>query len=150
MEAPQERVDSLTDASTETWMGQSETRRNQTFTCEQSQHGALEPRAGPEDLTSGGSFWGGAEEAESELECPTLERINNTSSEMGSVQESSQTSAEDKMEEDDIITTPTTGDQTPPTPAKHPGKVIVTRVTIDSLTVTFKEATVAEGFFRGF
>ncbi|XP_056143528.1 chromobox homolog 7a [Lampris incognitus] len=33
--------------------------------------------------------------------------------------------------------------------AKNPGKVIVTDVTINSLTVTFKEATVAEGFFKG-
>ncbi|KAM3864416.1 chromobox homolog 7a [Diretmus argenteus] len=31
---------------------------------------------------------------------------------------------------------------------KNPGKVIVTDVTINSLTVTFKEATVAEGFFK--
>lgn len=30
------------------------------------------------------------------------------------------------------------------------GKVIVTNVTINSLTVTFKEATVAEGFFKGY
>lgn len=33
--------------------------------------------------------------------------------------------------------------------AKHPGKVITTDVTINSLTVTFLEATVAEGFFKG-
>lgn len=32
---------------------------------------------------------------------------------------------------------------------KHPGKVIMTDVTINSLTVTFLEATVAEGFFKG-
>uniref|UniRef100_A0A8C5E9T3 Chromobox protein homolog 8-like n=1 Tax=Gouania willdenowi TaxID=441366 RepID=A0A8C5E9T3_GOUWI len=30
-----------------------------------------------------------------------------------------------------------------------PGKVIMTDVTINSLTVTFKEASVAEGFFKG-
>ncbi|KAI1884541.1 hypothetical protein AGOR_G00227440 [Albula goreensis] len=35
----------------------------------------------------------------------------------------------------------------PPTAA--PGKVIVTEVTINSLTVTFKEALAAKGFFRG-
>lgn len=34
--------------------------------------------------------------------------------------------------------------------AKHPGKVITTNVTINSLTVTFKEATMAEGFFKGY
>uniref|UniRef100_A0A674B8K9 Chromobox homolog 7a n=1 Tax=Salmo trutta TaxID=8032 RepID=A0A674B8K9_SALTR len=31
----------------------------------------------------------------------------------------------------------------------NPGKVIVTDVTINSLTVTFKEALAAEGFFKG-
>lgn len=34
--------------------------------------------------------------------------------------------------------------------AKYPGKVITTNVTLNSLTVTFKEATMAEGFFKGF
>lgn len=33
--------------------------------------------------------------------------------------------------------------------AKYPGKVITTNVTINSQTVTFKEAAMAEGFFRG-
>ncbi|XP_053493757.1 chromobox homolog 7a isoform X2 [Ictalurus furcatus] len=33
---------------------------------------------------------------------------------------------------------------------QHPGKVIVTNVTINSLTVTFKEATAAEGFFSSY
>lgn len=33
---------------------------------------------------------------------------------------------------------------------RHPGKVIVTNVTINSLTVTFKEATAAEGFFSSY
>ncbi|XP_034045504.1 chromobox homolog 7a isoform X1 [Thalassophryne amazonica] len=41
------------------------------------------------------------------------------------------------------------GSQTAPAEAEAPGKVIVTEVTINSLTVTFKEATVAEGFFKG-
>ncbi|KAM9394531.1 chromobox homolog 7a [Pholidichthys leucotaenia] len=33
---------------------------------------------------------------------------------------------------------------------EHPEKVIVTQVTINSLTVTFKEASVAEGFFKSY
>lgn len=33
---------------------------------------------------------------------------------------------------------------------RHPGKVIVTNVTINSLTVTFKEAMTAEGFFSSY
>ncbi|XP_074552383.1 chromobox homolog 7a [Halichoeres trimaculatus] len=146
MEAPE---DSLTDAGTETWTDQSETRQNQTFTCDQSKQDAVHPQAGPEDPPSDGFFWGRAEEEESELECPTLERISDSSPEMASIQQSSQTPAEDRREEDDTITMQT-GDQTPPIIAKHPGTVIVTRVTINSLTVTFREATVAEGFFRGF
>lgn len=36
-----------------------------------------------------------------------------------------------------------------PTTEANPGKVMVTEVTINSLTVTFKEATMAEGFFKG-
>lgn len=32
----------------------------------------------------------------------------------------------------------------------YPGKVITTNVTINALTVTFKEATMAEGFFNGY
>lgn len=39
---------------------------------------------------------------------------------------------------------------TPRVAAKDPGKVVTTNVTINSLTVTFKEATMAEGFFKGF
>ncbi|CAF95298.1 unnamed protein product [Tetraodon nigroviridis] len=34
-------------------------------------------------------------------------------------------------------------------PAKYPGKVVTTKVTINALTVTFREAAMAEGFFRG-
>lgn len=42
---------------------------------------------------------------------------------------------------------PTDQSQASSTTAVHPGKVIVTKVTINSLTVTFKEAMSAEGFF---
>lgn len=38
----------------------------------------------------------------------------------------------------------------PSTTTTHPGKVLVTQVTINSVTVTFKEATSAEGFFSGY
>lgn len=44
---------------------------------------------------------------------------------------------------------PTDQSQASSTIAVHAGKVIVTKVTINSLTVTFKEATSAEGFFSG-
>lgn len=49
-----------------------------------------------------------------------------------------------------LLQVPTDQSQTPSTTAAHPGKVIVTRVTLNSLTVTFKEATSAEGFFSGY
>lgn len=42
------------------------------------------------------------------------------------------------------------GDAAKEVAAKYPGKVITTNVTINSLTVTFKEATMAEGFFNGY
>ncbi|RXN32839.1 chromobox -like protein [Labeo rohita] len=45
---------------------------------------------------------------------------------------------------------PTDQSQAPSTTPVHPGKVIVTQVTINSLTVTFKEAVSAEGFFSGY
>ncbi|XP_061830011.1 uncharacterized protein [Nerophis lumbriciformis] len=47
------------------------------------------------------------------------------------------------------VTMTTEGDQTPPGPVEHLRKVIETKVTIKSLTVTFKEADEAEGFFKG-
>lgn len=49
-----------------------------------------------------------------------------------------------------LLQVPIDQSQTPSTTAAHPGNVIVTRVTINSLTVTFKEATSAEGFFSGY
>lgn len=38
----------------------------------------------------------------------------------------------------------------PTAAAEHPETVIVTKVTLNSVTVTFKEAKVAEGFFKGY
>ncbi|XP_059408520.1 chromobox protein homolog 8-like isoform X2 [Carassius carassius] len=49
-----------------------------------------------------------------------------------------------------LLQVPTDQSQTPSTTTVHPGKVIVTQVTINSLTVTFKEAMSAEGFFSGY
>ncbi len=49
-----------------------------------------------------------------------------------------------------LLQVPIDQSQTPSTTTTHPGKVLVTRVTINSLTVTFKEATSAEGFFSGY
>uniref|UniRef100_A0A3Q4G7K7 Chromobox homolog 7a n=1 Tax=Neolamprologus brichardi TaxID=32507 RepID=A0A3Q4G7K7_NEOBR len=47
---------------------------------------------------------------------------------------------------DDSIVAPETASPT----ADQPETVILTKVTINSVTVTFKEARVAEGFFKGY
>uniref|UniRef100_A0A3B4HCY7 Chromobox homolog 7a n=1 Tax=Pundamilia nyererei TaxID=303518 RepID=A0A3B4HCY7_9CICH len=47
---------------------------------------------------------------------------------------------------DDSIVAPETASPT----ADQPKTVILTKVTINSVTVTFKEARVAEGFFKGY
>ncbi|XP_070837791.1 chromobox homolog 7a [Chaetodon trifascialis] len=168
----QDLVDvNLTAEGTETWTdegggGTSEARQNQTFACDQSKDSALAPEAGPGDAVTVGdrSEWDRLSETgvESVSECTALER-NNTTSVIVSVQESSVTAgdaaavcsaAEGRKEEvrgdNQSVTTVTPGHQTAPAEAEHPGKVIVTNVTINSLTVTFKEATVAEGFFKGY
>lgn len=46
-----------------------------------------------------------------------------------------------------LSTEVSTDESQAPESARHPGKVIVTKVTINSLTVTIKEAMAAEGFF---
>ncbi|CAJ1075857.1 chromobox homolog 7a [Xyrichtys novacula] len=157
MEVMEERESSLMDEGLEMWTDQTETRQNQIFACDQSKDSISVPMVGSEDaaIPSDGSYWGGGEEevVESEWECPTLESNNHVTTKMLSDQGSSQTTAEEKKEEegekdDSQSTTPES--ETPPITAKHPGKVIVTKVTIDSLTVTFKEATVAEGFFKSY
>lgn len=169
----EEKVDvNLTAEGTETWTdegggGTSETRQNQTFACDQSKDSASVPEAGPEDAVTVGdrSEWDrlGEEGVESERTAVELSvcQSNNTTSVIVSVQGSSETAgdaaavcsaAEARKEEvrgdNQSVTTVTPGSQT--AAAEHPGKVIVTNVTINSLTVTFKEATVAEGFFKSY
>ncbi|KAG8006388.1 Chromobox protein-like protein 7, partial [Nibea albiflora] len=138
----EEKVDAeLTAVGTETWTdsGTVETRQNQTFVCDQS-------KAGPGDAVT----------TSDRLESSVCQSINNTTSVIVSVQGSSKTAgdtaavssaAEARKEEvrgdNQSVTTATQA-------AEHPKKVIVTNVTINSLTVTFKEATVAEGFFKGY
>nr|XP_019961549.1 PREDICTED: chromobox protein homolog 8-like [Paralichthys olivaceus] len=158
----EEKVDAnLTVAGSETWTDRPdvyETKQNQTFACSQSKDGASVMVARPGDaVTVGGrSDWArGEEEVESGSECPRLER-NDTITVIVSVQGSGKTggstaaacsTAEARNEEvgadNQSLTTTTPGD------TERSGKVIVTHVTINSLTVTFKEATVAEGFFKG-
>ncbi len=143
----------------------SETRQNQTFACDQSKDSASVPDA----VTVGdGSEWDRGEEGV-ESECPTFEsavcQSNNTTSVIVCVQGGGETagdnataavrsaaevSKEEVRGDNQSVTTATAGSQTALAEAEHPGKVIVTNVTINTLTVTFKEATAAEGFFKGY
>ncbi|XP_039979816.1 chromobox homolog 7a isoform X2 [Xiphias gladius] len=170
MEVEEKEDADLMVVGSETWTdgavgGTSETRQNQTFACNQSKDSASVPVAGPGDAATGGdgSDWDRSEEGEeSGSECRRLER-NNTTSVIVSVQRSIEAAgatatvcsvAEARNEEvrgdNQSSTTMTPGSQSAPAAADHPGKVIVTDVTINSLTVTFKEAMVAEGFFKGY
>ncbi|KAM3597491.1 uncharacterized protein V6R79_005353 [Siganus canaliculatus] len=132
--------------------GTSATTHNQTLGSDQSKDSA---GAGDSAAMLDGSDWDSLGE-ESSPEPPVLVR-SSTTSVIVCIQGSSETagdaaatcsSAEVRKEEvrsDNQSVTVTT-----PAPAEHPKKVIVTNVTINSLTVTFKEATVAEGFFKGY
>ncbi|XP_034045505.1 chromobox homolog 7a isoform X2 [Thalassophryne amazonica] len=142
--------------------GTSETERSQIITSEQS------------DGLGGGRFVLGSPCEVKELEmsrlCPRLEsdvcqsesRSDDAAPAPASTQRTNEVtvdafavcSPEDtRSEEGDNQSVATmlahAGSQTAPAEAEAPGKVIVTEVTINSLTVTFKEATVAEGFFKG-
>lgn len=86
----------------------------------------------------------GVEDTESESQCPVLERSVCPSSDAVPVL----TRNPDTKGHNQRVAAGTLDNQTS-LAAKHPGKVIMTDVTINSLTVTFLEATVAEGFFKG-
>ncbi|CAK6975158.1 chromobox homolog 7a [Scomber scombrus] len=174
----EEKVEAdLRAVGTEMWTdraggGTSEIRLNETFACDQSKDSASVPEAGPGDAVTLGnrSEWDiGEEGMVSGSECLSHRsegdvcQRNNTTTLIVSVQESSEAvgdatavyaASEARIEEvrgdNQSVTMTTLGSQTDPAEAEHLGKVIVTKVTINSLTVTIKEATVAEGFFRGF
>lgn len=86
----------------------------------------------------------GVEDTESDSQCPVLERSVCPSSDTVPPL----TCNPDTKGDNQRAVAATLDDQTS-LAAKHPGKVIMTDVTINSLTVTFLEATVAEGFFKG-
>ncbi|XP_041633961.1 chromobox homolog 7a isoform X2 [Cheilinus undulatus] len=140
-EVMEEKVDHLTGGGTQTWTDSAEATKMQSYVCDQSEDSISAPEACSGDAATNGdgSYWSDGEE-EVESECPTLERIEDTTSVVANVQE----------KDDNENVTIATPAQAPPTSAEHAGKVIVTKVTIDSLTVIFKEAMMAEGFFKGF
>lgn len=161
MEVEEKADTDLTAVGTETWTdrpggGTSEMRETHTFACDQTKDSASARVAGQRDAVTAGDVSDldrGEEGVESGSECPRLEK-NNMTSVIVRVQRSSEAAgdaavvcsvAEARSEEvkgDNQSVTTTT--------AEHPGKVIVTDVTINSLTVTFKEAMMAEGFFKGY
>lgn len=152
--------------------GMSEIRLDQTFMCDQLKDRAYVPEAGPGDAVTTGNRSErdrGEEGAVSGSECLSHRsegdvcQRNNVTSVIVSIKGSGEAAGdatavysaavarrEEVRGDNQSITMTTPGSQTDPAEAEHPGKVIVTNVTINSLTVTFKEATVAEGFFRGF
>lgn len=153
----EEKVDPNQRAvNTEAWTGgsgrgTSETRREGTIVFDQSRDSNSASEVTPNDggTASDRSHWdrSGEEVIQSEAECPTLERSicqNNTVPVIVCTADRSAETAGDNQSD----STATLSSQSSPA-AEHPGRVIVTNVTINSLTVTFLEATVAEGFFKG-
>ncbi|XP_063759316.1 chromobox homolog 7a isoform X2 [Eleginops maclovinus] len=156
----EEKLDAeLATVSTETWTekpGEWTADTRQTLVCDQSKNSDSTPKAAAEDEISVGSDWDRSEE-DLESECPRLEssvsRSNNTTSVIVSHRGSSSTTgsttevAANKKGESGNNQSTT---ETTPAEAEHPRKVISTDVTINFLTVTIKEAPVAEGFFKGY
>lgn len=84
----------------------------------------------------------GEEDTESESQCPVLERSVCPSS------DAAPACGPDTAGDNQRLGAAAPGDQAS-LAAKHPGRVVMTNVTINSLTVTFLEAKVADGFFKG-
>lgn len=145
METEVEEDTEQTAVDTDMWTegpgkGTSETGHNQSFACHQSKDGA-----GETCTKQDGS---GVEGVGSVSERPTL-GSSNTTSVIVHMAGSGEAGRAEATGDNHSVSTVTPSRQTSPTAGKHPGKVIVTNVTIKSLTVTFKEASVAEGFFKG-
>ncbi|XP_057673951.1 chromobox homolog 7a isoform X1 [Corythoichthys intestinalis] len=106
-----------------------------TVACEQSKDNASPLDNGEADVVTEGNRSESdmcEEEAQSGPECPGAHLTDNTTSATAG-------GGDAAAHNQNIIAT---------TPSEHPRKVIMTEVTINSLTVTFKEAAVAEGFFK--
>ena len=153
----EEKVDAdLTMADSDTWTDgpdACETKQDQTLTCSQSKDGASVTVARPEDAVTVGDRSDWEEEAESGWECPRLERNDPVSvivSVKGRGETASPAAPDAACSTPEARTKEVGGDnrRVTTTTTCDTGSVIVTNVTINTLTVTFKEATVAEGFFK--
>lgn len=146
-----------TSQTTETWTDgprreTPETRWSLIFACEQSKDDESATEAVPGD---GGPVCDGPrgdrrceEGTESPSEYPSVCQSKNTVSVIVRTLASRETAGDAAAVCATAEPEEVTCDN--PTAAKHTGKVITTKVTINSLTVTFKEAMVAEGFFKGY
>ncbi|TNN55642.1 Chromobox 7 [Liparis tanakae] len=129
-----------------------ETGPNQTFACDQLKDSGSVPEAAPEDEVSvcNESDWdGGEEEEEEELEAEAEAEAESGSESLGLESDDtalvmvsgSEAAKAEARGDNQSVTTTTAG---------SPEKVISTDVTINCLTVTFKEAPVAAGFFKDY
>ncbi|XP_061567521.1 chromobox homolog 7a [Cololabis saira] len=123
-----------------------ETSRRQTSPCDQPKDSApaSEPALGHAVFVDErGNRVGDGKAVESGSE------RNNAISVIARVQDADTTEKTQVIGDDLSVTMTTHVAPTDPAAADLPAKVIVTHVTINSLTVMFKEATEAEGFFKG-
>ncbi|XP_012708416.2 chromobox homolog 7a [Fundulus heteroclitus] len=134
-----------------------------TNVLEQSEENTLAAEVKPGDAVSpgDGSDWGEAKAVEACPECPQVEKKNATSvivrvqgcgkatGEAVSVASDSELKKDEARSDNQSVIMTASGRPAAPGEAPRRGKVIVTNVTVNCLTVTFKEAREAEGFFHG-
>ncbi|XP_054891756.1 chromobox homolog 7a [Poeciliopsis prolifica] len=136
-----------------------ETSQRDTNSHDKSEDNTSAPEAKPEVVVSpsGRSDWVEEEGAEAFSESPTVEKKHATSvivrvpgcgkTTGDSVPSDSEPKADEARSDNrSVIVTPS---GRPKASLEAPGKVIVTNVTVNCLTVTFKEASCSEGFFNG-
>ncbi|KAM9744758.1 chromobox homolog 7a isoform 2-T2 [Menidia menidia] len=127
---------------------------NQTSACEQLRAGGWAPEARPVHAVPAGdrSVWGGGESLRAESQ------RSNTASVIVRVQGGVRAESavcppsepEEERGDNQSVSVTSGGAPAAPDAADRPEQVIVTHVTLNSLTVTFKEAPVAKGFFKGY
>ncbi|XP_053706738.1 chromobox homolog 7a [Synchiropus splendidus] len=135
----EEKVEeALTATESEAWTdgGLSETQHTPTLVRDQSKDTVSRPDGQSQAALTAGSA--SARNKEEESEVVVCEDSNSTSQVVC-----------ERMTADNHSIAMTTHATLPP-PSTAPGKITVTKVTINSLTVTFQEAAVAAGFFKSY
>lgn len=137
-----------------------ETSLRHTDTHKESEEHTLASEAEPGDVLSPShrSDWG---EEEACTECPKVEKENTTSvivrvqgcgqkmADAVSVYANSELKKDETRSVNESVIVTSSDRPKVPSDAPRPRKVIVTNVTVNRLTVTFKEACCSEGFFNG-